>query len=358
MAIRYQQNQWNKLKEQFREHPYYKLCKTVFDEFQKLCPTMVMTPEQLFVDASHTLDSIIQTGDKSAEHCHSLWTEKYKQYREQDQMTGRPEDTKAEVAMLFYMVMYGVTTVNHSHYRGSLQRMLHDCICEFYGIKECLNIEQKLHEPVNQHTDEMMAWMAEYFVSSQSLTKEIDLIFHPNKKTGGKVSKKSVEKKPSGKPLTLKYYRHGNNGVLMKQRRRVNIVFRKFCEWGWIDDRTTADDFDALFEGVPRHCNITWKANTTILTILLQKLLKQHYIAKQTRQSPSSMVKEQFGLTPNFDQSRLVDDYTFRIDATTFLLDISNPLPLRKGGGDDENDTTDAALQAVMSGQLRSTKGI
>lgn len=105
MAKIYQQNQWNKVKEHFREHPYYKFCKTVFDELQKLCPTMVMTPEQLFVDASLTLDSILQTGDKSAEQCHSLWTEKYNQYREQDQMTGSPEDTKAEVAMLFYMLI-------------------------------------------------------------------------------------------------------------------------------------------------------------------------------------------------------------------------------------------------------------
>ena len=70
------------------------------------------------------------------------------------------------------------------------------------------------------------------------------------------------------------------------------------------------------------------------------------------------MVKEQFGLTPNFDRSRLVDDDIFRIKTTTYLLDIGNPLPLRKGGGDDDNDTTDATLQAVLSGQLRSTKGI
>ena len=174
MAKRYQQNQWNKVKEHFREHPYYKLCKTVFDEFQKLCPTMVMTPEQLFVDASLTLDSILQTGDKSAEQCHSLWTEKYNQYREQDQMKGRPEDTKAEVAMLFYVVMYGVSIVNHSHYRGTLQRTLHKCIHDFYGNENCRNIEQKLHEPVNQHTAEMMEWMEEYFNSKESLTNEID----------------------------------------------------------------------------------------------------------------------------------------------------------------------------------------
>lgn len=158
--------------------------------------------------------------------------------------------------------------------------------------------------------------------------------------------------------MTLKYFTHGNNGVLRKQRKRVDIVFSKWNKWGWIDNQTATNDFDAFFEGEPRHCNITWKANTTLLTILLQELLEQPYITKQKRQSPSSMVRGQFGLTPNFDKNRLTEDDDFKIDVTIYLLNINNPLPLRKGGEDDDYDTTDAALQAVLSGQLRTTKGI
>jgi hypothetical protein len=179
-------------------------------------------------------------------------------------------------------------------------------------------------------------------------------------KTKGNPKTRSVRKtnSRSKKPMTLKYFTHGNNGVLMKQRKRVDLVFNKWNEWGWIDEQTSPDDFDAFFEGEPRHCNITWKANTTVLTLLLQKLLKQPYITEQKRQSASSMVKAQFGLTPNFDKNRLTEDDDFKIDVTVYLLNIDNPLPLRKGGEDDDHDTTDAALQAVLSGQLRSTKGI
>lgn len=181
----------------------------------------------------------------------------------------------------------------------------------------------------------------------------------PSKKNP-KTNKPKAEtvRKPSDKPMTLKYYTHGNNGVLMKQRKRVDLVFNKWNKWGWIDAQTATNDFDSFFEGEPRHCNITWKANTTLLTILLQELLEQPYITKQKRQSPSSMVREQFGLTPNFDKNRLAEDDDFKIDVTVYLLSIDNPLPLRKGGEDDDYDTTDAALQAVLSGQLRSTKGI
>ena len=146
------------------------------------------------------MDSILQTGDISTELCKSLWNDTYNKYREQDGTAGDKNDTKVEVAMLFYMVMYGLTTVNHFHYRGTLQRTLHDCIFKLYyggDIKKCLDVERNLREPVNQHTDEMIAWMTEYFVSTHSLTKEIGLIFHPNKKDGTKESRKKKEVKSS-----------------------------------------------------------------------------------------------------------------------------------------------------------------
>ena len=198
-----------------------------------------------------------------------------------------------------------------------------------------------------------MEWLEQHTEMGRQVSERI-------KKPSSKQPKTAKPKgrKPSGKPLTMRYYTHGNKGFLKKQDDRLKLVFDKWNKWGWIDSETTTDDFDAFFEGDPRHCNITWKASTTVLTFLLQELLKQPYIAKQTRQSPSSMVREQFGLTPNFDQNRLTDDDKFRIEVTIFLLDINNPLPLIKGGDDEDYDIKDAAFQAVLSGHLRKTKGI
>lgn len=171
-------------------------------------------------------------------------------------------------------------------------------------------------------------------------------------------TKRKVERKASDKPKTLKYYTHGNNGVLMKQRKRVDIVFKKWNEWGWIDEQTSPDDFDAFFEGEPRHCNITWKANTTILTILLQELLRQSYIQEQTGCAAKSLVEQQFGKTPNSDLTRLDADAKEKISLTLFILDTRNQLPERRGGNEDEFDIQDAALREIYAGQLRSTKGI
>ncbi len=164
---------------------------------------------------------------------------------------------------------------------------------------------------------------------------------------------------PKGTPMTLKYYKHGNNGLLVKQRQRVDIVFRKWTEWRWIDDKTAADDFDSFFEGEPRHCNITWIANTTILTILLQELIEQPYIGEQTGLRAKSLVKTQFGKSPSSDRTRLDEDAEEKIRLTLLILDTRNPLPESGINESSEDyDIRDEALKLVFAGQLHLSKSV
>lgn len=350
MTKRYRQSQGLKIKEHFRDHPYYKLCKTVFDEFQQLCPTMVMTPEQLFIDAAQALDSILTSGDKSTERCRSLWTEKYHQYREQDGTSGDKTDTMAEVAMLFYMVMYGVATVNLSHYRGTLQRTLHDCIFKFYGFKECLTIERKLLVAVNQHTVEMMEWMEEYFTSSESMTKEMELLLNPGQKTGSR----KITKKKDTVYYTLPYKCRDTKTRV----NRVNIVMRKWQEWKWIEEPKSADDFDHLFDGEPRNCNLKWIGKLYILTELIKQLLNQHYMDNVTGLSARSIVKNQFGKNISGNKERIDSQSMERIKLIVYILDYNKPLPLQPKGKGEGDDISDLALQAVFSKELHITKDL
>ena len=161
--------------------------------------------------------------------------------------------------------------------------------------------------------------------------------------------------------MTLKYFTHGNNGVLMRQRKRVHQVFKMWNRWGWIDEQTAIEDFDAFFEGVPKHCNITWTGNnTTILTIMLQELLKQSYFEEQTGCAARSLVEQQFGKTANSDRTRLDTDMEEKINLTLFVLDPQNHDLIFQSSDDlsEVEDIQDAALIEIFSGKLRSTKGI
>ena len=351
MANKYQPNRRDKIRIHFHEHPYYKLSKTVFDVFQELCPTMVMTPEQLFEDASLTLDRLLQTGDVKTEQCQSLWTDKYGLYREQDNTSCSTTDTQTEVAMLFYMIMLGVQVVNHSHYRGRLQRTLHDCICKYYGRDKCLHAEKMLSNSANQHTTEMLAWMDEYLVGGESLTQEIHDLLSPPKKPGAKESRKKKE---------IVYYTLPYNCQDEATRvNRVNIVMRKMQEWKWIKEPRVADDFDHFFDGDPRNCNLEWIGKPqAILTELIKQLLEQPYMNKKTGVSARSIVMSQFGLRPSGNKERIDAQNWERIKMIVYILDYHKSLPLPKKGINEGYDISDLALQAVFAKDLHITKDL
>lgn len=349
MTKKSQLSQAKKISEHFREHPYYKLCLTVFHTFEESYPTMVMTPEQLFVDASKTLDRILQTGDPSTEQCQRLWNDTYRLYRDQDGTAGEKNDSMAEVAMLFYMVMYGVAVVNHSHYQGTIQRTLHTSIAKYWGQDKCFDMENRLRVPVNKHTEEMWTWMKAYFTSSESLTKEINVLFI--KKPGGKNAKKSGE--------TVYYTLPYNCPNVSTRVSRVNIVMQKMVEWKWIEDVKIADDFDHFFNGEPRNCNLKWIGKpTAILSELLKQLLDQHYMSKTKGVSARSIVINQFGLNPSGNKERIDATQMDRINMIKYILDYKKPLPLPPKGKGEEKDISDLALQAVYAKVMHITKDL
>lgn len=159
-------------------------------------------------------------------------------------------------------------------------------------------------------------------------------------------------------PKTLKYYQHGNKGLLRKQRKRVDMLYQLWVRLGWIDRNTDPDDFDAFFEGKPRHCNITWTGNGTTLFFMLQELLLSDFIEKQTNCSASSMAREQFGKTPSADRARLKIEDVRNINLSLLILDISIPLAEPKGRGDEEEDTTEAGLLELLGNGMKITKCI
>ena len=170
--------------------------------------------------------------------------------------------------------------------------------------------------------------------------------------------KKTATAATSEKPMTIRYYKHGNNSMLQKQRRRVDILYRKWTEWKWIDESTRPEDFDRLFEGLPCNCNINWTSTSATLTILLQELLKQSFVEKQTRCTAKYLVARQFGRTANSSRTRIDKKTEDRISFSVFILDTSNPLPERNSGNADEEDIQDSAFYEVCAGSLRATKGI
>ncbi len=173
---------------------------------------------------------------------------------------------------------------------------------------------------------------------------------------------KPIKKGLTDKPKTLKYFISGDKGYHQKQTKCVELVYLKWTEWEWINrdasSHTSLEDFKSFFYGVPKHCNIEWTGpNTTILTILLQELLKQPYIEKQTGISATSLVREQFNATPNNSRKRLDKAAEEKIAITLFILNPENMQLLKHNAYEEDEeeenfgsyDLTDAEIIAFIS---------
>ena len=349
MNQRFQNAEIRLVSERYAENELYKAVCTIGHQLESELTEFGLCPEECFIETLEFLSAIAEKGEDILSEIEDYWIRKSNDYRRLARQVERvnEEEIRKVVGIVFGFTILAIDSSRHPFYRRKLSEQLTYAIAnhQFKGWPTTLDRIFSVPLPdgwFDAFIDEEIPKVSPSSARAYKATKQ----------------KKASEKKLNGKPKTLRYLTHGNNGVLMKQGERLKFVFEKWNKWGWIDSETTTDDFDAFFEGEPRHCNITWKANSTVLSILMRELLEQPFIAKQKRQSASSMVKEQFGLTPNFDSNRLSDDDKLRIDVTVYLLGIDNPLPLRKGGYDDDYDTTDAAFQAVLLGQLRLTKGI
>ena len=322
MTKRFQQNQRDKLKEHFKNHIFYRLCREVRDVFLQQYPAIIISTENLFVDAAKELDIILSDGDIDADYCKDMWTNSLTIYREQDNTLAEVATSQAEVAMLLYTIMFGINAVNHSHYRGKLQRTLHESIHKMWKCNNqpaCIAIEIKLKESVNQYTEEMMGWMKEYFVSQSNLTEEINETLSPKKNNHPKKNCKSSEEYPTF------LYNCKNQETRVK---RINLVMRKMQEWEWIEEPRYAEDFEHLFDGENRNCNIRWIGKPlVILTELTKRLLKQSYMDEQKGVSASSIVQKQFGKNRSSNTDRLDENAEKQINTILYILDYKKELP-------------------------------
>lgn len=192
--------------------------------------------------------------------------------------------------------------------------------------------------------------------------------------------------------LTLKYLKYNEPIILKLQEERLRLLYSKWKftlikndgSWGWLGDEVDSDKFHQLFTGKIKPCNLKFAKGDHILMQFFLWLLvyetktdynrKELLIEKQTNQSAKRLLREQFGIESSPATSRLTDGDIKRIKESIYILDYHNSLPLKPGGGDNDYDETDDAIQqlsnnidlgigeradveqAVMSGELHAGK--
>lgn len=167
--------------------------------------------------------------------------------------------------------------------------------------------------------------------------------------------------------LTLKYLRYDERNILQLQEQRLKLLYNKWKSpqmendgsWGWLGVEVDSGKFHQLFTGKKTACNLKFAKGDHILMQFFKWLLnyktktdynrKELLIEKQTNQSASRLLKEQFGITSSPVTSRLTPEDIKRIKESIYILDYNNPLPLKPGGGDNDYYESDEAIQLLSN---------
>ena len=401
MNQRFQNEEIKLISEQYAENELYKAVNSIGLQLEIELKEFGLCPEECFMETLELLSEIANKGEAILPELENLWLRKENEYRRYNRQVSIDEIRKS-VGIVFGFVILAIDSSRHRFYRYTLSEQLTMVVANHKWDGWQATLSQIFSVPLpdgwfDAYIDEEPendGDMADFAKTVNSLRKHmpnaplvVQLVqrqynnccqqfFAPisnctimmpaasqssKQKAKQTKPKTKADKKSNSKPMTMKYYKHGNKGELKRQRRRVHQVFKMWNRWGWIDQQTAIEDFDAFFEGEPRHCNITWTgSNTTILTIMLQELLKQSYFEEQTGCAAKSLVEQQFGKTANSDRTRLDNISDNRIKLTLLVLDPNNHDLIFQRSDDlsEIQDIQDAALMEIFAGQLHSTKGI
>ena len=88
-----------------------------------------------------------------------------------------------------------------------------------------------------------------------------------------------------------------------------------------------------------------FNSNLCFLNEISKGNKKEKLIEHQTYHSAKSIISEQFGAVANYEVKRLDNETIRRIKESIYILDFTLPLPPLNGGGDNDFDTSDDALQ-------------
>lgn len=131
MTKRFQQNQRDKLKEHFKNHIFYRLCREVRDVFLQQYPAIIISTENLFVDAAKELDIILSDGDIDADYCKDMWTNSLTIYREQVILLPKSQQVKRRLLCYYIplclVLMLSTILIIEENYKGLCMKVFIKC---------------------------------------------------------------------------------------------------------------------------------------------------------------------------------------------------------------------------------------
>lgn len=329
--------------------PLWRLAGSVCNRCLPWCRTLMLHPAELLYQAFYLIDTLRAAGEEEARR----WVEECGADVERhlrDRLPGVPDaECGATAAVILLTAAWWLEEADGAGDRCGWRWAVRSLASQAAACQGGAAVCRDFIGCENLYRRQGRGFMTDYMRQEGILSQDIERLLAPGTRASGKKAKPPV-------PYTLPYKCRDQ----ATRCRRIHLVMKLMQAWGWIEEPQYAEDFEHLFDGEPRSCNIRWTGQPlAILTELMSRLLKQPYMGRVTGLSATSIVKGQFGKGRSSNTERLDAEAQERISIIVRILDYNKPLPWRsRDGGGDGEDISALALNAVLAGELHATRDL
>lgn len=169
-------NLQERLKNRFRDHPLMQTCQKVFLHYMASMEQFDFTAEDLFVEVSEVIDSILGNPQGARQYLENLWdTLKIKLKRKAP--TPPPQADLEMVCGVLYYVVAAIFCLHwREFYNTELVNMLRDTVERKRLFSDD---EEEIISNLCHHADALDDWINHYDDSDKWLSDEIEMVLNP-----------------------------------------------------------------------------------------------------------------------------------------------------------------------------------
>lgn len=170
MQNKLNQNQIERIRERYHDHPLYVACKRAFGQYETQMQRLLFAPEEIFLESAIILDNLLTEPENAKKYISDLWIELKRKIRYWDRDAPQ-DDLDKIVGAILYVSAAVLCHHPHPFYNDELKEMM---LSETKGqMKVSAKEEERFIVQLSLCAEGLDNWLMVYIESDTLLSEEI-----------------------------------------------------------------------------------------------------------------------------------------------------------------------------------------
>lgn len=170
MQNKLNQNQIERIRERYHDHPLYVACKRAFGQYETQMQRLLFAPEEIFLESAIILDNLLTEPENAKKYISDLWIELKRKIRYWDRDAPQ-DDLDKIVGAILYVAAAVFCHHPHPFYNDELKEMM---LSETKGqMKVSAKEEERFIVQLSLCAEGLDNWLMVYIESDTLLSEEI-----------------------------------------------------------------------------------------------------------------------------------------------------------------------------------------